>query len=629
MEYGVVVIGGGHAGIEAAHASAKLGVRTAMVTMDLDAIGRMSCNPAIGGVAKGQLVRDIDALGGLMGKIADQCGIHFRMLNASKGPAVWGPRAQMDMEAYAEAMQNTLRAMPALQLLRGELASLNPLAYGGFQLKLLEGQSFLARAVVITSGTFLGAVMYTGLKSTPGGRVGEPAAAELAQNLKDLGLKTRRLKTGTPARLKADSIDYSRVEEQPGDEIPFPFSFQTRQPLRNSAVCWITHTSENTHAILREGFAESPMFTGVIQGIGPRYCPSIEDKVTRFADKLSHHLFLEPEGLHNGRIYVNGFSSSLPAEIQDRALRTVAGLENCQVIRYGYAVEYDSVDATQLHPTYMVRDLPGLFFAGQVNGTSGYEEAAGQGLLAGINAAQFVQQRASFFLDRAESYLGVMTDDLVRMPLDEPYRLFTSRSEYRLHIRQDNAEQRLLKKGFDLGLQDEGVWKQFEDRQIKLATFQRQLEERKVNPAEVETLLSNSGSAGLQESVAAMGLLKRPHINIRNLTEALGMEMTLNRQEEVFFEAETKYQGFVERQEREISRSIRLGHWQIPADFDFNQALALSKEARLKLAKHRPLTVAQAQSTAGVTPADISALIMYLQASLKDSGIQSTDFNQT
>lgn len=624
MEFGVVVIGGGHAGIEAAHASAKLGVATAMVTMDLQAIGRMSCNPAIGGVAKGQLVRDIDALGGLMGWVADQAGIHFRMLNASKGPAVWGPRAQMDMEAYAETMQTVLGKQPNLQLLAGELQSLHPRADGRFDLRIAQGLgrdsastlnllNVQAGAVVITSGTFLGAVMYTGLKCTTGGRVGEPAAIELAHNLKDLGIKTRRLKTGTPARLVAASLDYAQVETQAGDEIPYPFSFRTLKPVTNKAVCWITHTNEKTHAILREGFDQSPMFTGAIQGVGPRYCPSIEDKVNRFADKTSHHLFLEPEGLGNGRIYVNGFSSSLPADVQDRALRTVPGLQHCEVLRYGYAVEYDAVDATQLHPTYGMRSLPGLFFAGQVNGTSGYEEAAGQGLLAGINAARHVLELEPFLIDRSESYLGVMTDDLVRLDLDEPYRLFTSRSEYRLHIRQDNAEERLLMKGHAANLIDDETARRFAARQERMAAFHETLEKHKAKPADVDALLAEAGSAALHEPVNALSLLRRPHVTVAGLVQALGLENPLNRTELVEFEAREKYRGFAERQEREIARSQRLAHWRIPEGFNYGEALALSHEARGKLQKLKPLTVGEAQGIAGVTPADISALLMYLQ----------------
>jgi len=612
MRFDVVVIGGGHAGIEAANASASMGAATAMITMDLAAIGRMSCNPAIGGVAKGQLVRDLDALGGLMGLVADKAGIQFRMLNASKGPAVWGPRAQMDMEAYAECMQFHLRRLPLLTLIPGELEGLKPLLGGGYALALKSGQSLETKALVITSGTFLGAVMYTGLTATPGGRIGEPAAAELARNLRDLGIKTRRLKTGTPARLAADSIDYSQVEEQAGDTFPFPFSFRTERPLANSAVCWLTHTHAETHEILREGFDQSPMYTGVIQGIGPRYCPSIEDKVTRFADKTSHHLFLEPEGLNNGRIYVNGFSSSLPADVQDRALRTIQGLRDCRVLRYGYAVEYDSVDATQLHPTYAVRHMPGLYFAGQVNGTSGYEEAAGQGLMAGINAALWIKGAEPFILDRSESYIGVMTDDLIRTHLDEPYRMFTSRSEYRLHLRQDNAEERLLAKGYALSLIDADTLKKFASRQEKMTRLGKDLEARKAKPAEVEALIVGVGSSPLSESVSAMQLLRRPHIELQPLLDALAMTNPLSRLESLSFTARERYRGFSERQEREIARSTRLAHLKIPPEFDFAAAKALSNEARNKLSQYRPLTVGEAQNLPGITPADISALLMYL-----------------
>ncbi len=614
QKFEVVVIGGGHAGIEAAWASAKLGRTTAMVTLDVEAIGRMSCNPAIGGVAKGQLVRDLDALGGLMGLAADSAGIQFRMLNSSKGPAVWGPRAQMDMEEYARFMQAYLRRMPDLALIGGELLDFTRQPDGGFVLDLSNGGKLACRALIITSGTFLGAVMYTGLNPIPGGRVGEPAAERLSVTLREQGLQTRRLKTGTPARLVADSLDYSRVEEQQGDEIPFPFSFRTQQPLKNRAICWITHTNENTHAILREGFDESPMFTGAISGIGPRYCPSIEDKIGRFADKASHHLFLEPEGLGNNRIYVNGFSSSLPAEIQDRALRTVPGLEACRVIRYGYAVEYDSVDALQLHPTMECRDMPGLYFAGQVNGTSGYEEAAAQGLMAGINAALRLADKEPFLLARSESYIGVLCDDLVSTDLDEPYRMFTSRAEYRLHLRQDNAEERLLEKGRNLGLVDEDVLRNFEASRSRIEALRRRLKDFRVAPQTFTETFAGREFSPLSAPTDALSLLKRPDVGMRELLALTGWTTELDRGELLNLEASESYRGFYERQLREIERTRRLSELRIPAEFDYAAAHALSTEARQKLAVRRPLTVGLAQRIAGVTPADISGLLFHLQA---------------
>jgi tRNA uridine 5-carboxymethylaminomethyl modification enzyme len=610
--YDTVVIGGGHAGIEAAHASARLGARTAMVSMDVKAIGRMSCNPAIGGVAKGQLVRDLDALGGLMGVASDIAGIQFRMLNLSKGPAVWGPRAQMDMELYADTMQSLLRATPNLDLLDGELEDFRRDADGVFHLDFGSRGAMTCRALIITSGTFLGAVMHTGLNRTKGGRVGEAAADRLSASIRALGIRTRRLKTGTPARLAADSIDYAATEIQHGDPEPWPFSFRTSVPLKNHATCWITHTNEATHAILREGFDRSPMFTGVIQGIGPRYCPSIEDKICRFADKDSHHLFLEPEGLGNGRIYVNGFSSSLPSEIQDRALRTIPGLKDCRVLRYGYAVEYDAVESTQLDPTYACKDVPGLYFAGQVNGTSGYEEAAAQGLMAGINAALAVKGKPPFLLGRSESYIGVLTDDLVSLELEEPYRMFTSRAEYRLHLRQDNAEERLLRKGHELGLIDEGTFAKFEAWKAKLDGARATLGRSRAFGPDVDGYLAACGSAPLDEATTALSLLRRPDVGLPGLAACLGLELGLSGKEMLIVEAAERYRGFWDRQLKEIERNKRLEGLRIPAGFDYAKAHALSTEARQKLAARRPLTVGLAQRIAGVTPADISGLIFHI-----------------
>lgn len=637
--FDVVVIGGGHAGIEAAHAAARMGCRTAMITMDLKAIGRMSCNPSIGGLAKGQLVRDIDALGGLMGLVADQAGIHFRMLNHTKGPAVWGPRAQMDMDEYASIMQDILGRTSNLTLIAGELTDFTRDADGRFRLFVEatgpgrgEGgggseRTLGCRALIITSGTFLGAVMHTGLAAETGGRAGEPAAVKLAQTLKGLGLKTRRLKTGTPARLAADSIDYSQVTVQPGDATPFPFSFRTEKPPVNRAVCWISRTSSETHDILRTGFDRSPMFTGLISGIGPRYCPSIEDKIARFADRDSHQIFLEPEGLQQGsglagdRIYVNGFSSSLPAEVQDAALRTVPGLQHCRVLRYGYAVEYDAVDATQLHATFECRagadgapgGLSGLYFAGQVNGTSGYEEAAAQGLIAGINAALKIRGAEPFILSRAESYIGVMADDLVHLEIDEPYRMFTSRAEYRLHLRQDNAEERLLEKGHALGLVDDTVLAKYRDRVARLAAVRDRLAQAKVTPDVINPFLAAHGGAPVAESLQALSLLRRPEVTLRELARHLDIPLdSLSTPEVVALEAGEKYQGFLERQRREIDRTLKLASLRIPDDFDYATAKGLSGEAVQKLARRRPLTVGDAGRIAGVTSADISTLIYHL-----------------
>ncbi len=621
--YDVVVIGGGHAGIEAAHASARMGMRTALMSMDSRAVGRMSCNPAIGGVAKGQLVRDLDALGGVMGVVADIAGIQFRMLNLSKGPAVWGPRAQMDMELYADTIQGILRATPGLDIGDGELLDFRRLPDGSFDLDFGPHGKMQSRALIITSGTFLGAVMYTGLNATHGGRIGENAANDLSDTLRNMGVATRRLKTGTPARLAADTIDYTAVEVQHGDAEPYPFSFRTEKPLRNSATCWITHTSEATHAILRTGFDRSPMFTGTIKGIGPRYCPSIEDKICRFADKDSHHLFLEPEGLNNNRIYVNGFSSSLPADIQDAALRTIPGLAHCRVLRYGYAVEYDSVDATQLHPTYACKEFPGLYFAGQVNGTSGYEEAAAQGLMAGINAALAIRGDAPFLLGRSESYIGVLTDDLVSLDLEEPYRMFTSRAEFRLHLRQDNAEERLLVKGHALGMVPPETFDRYQAWRKRLDGVRQNLETSKVFGPEIDSFLAACGSAPLAEPSSALSLLRRPDVGLPGLLGVMGIQTDLLERELLVLEAAERYRGFWDRQLKEIERNKKLEGLRIPANFDYASAHALSTEARQKLARKRPLTVGLAQRISGVTPADISGLIFHINQrnSLSTSGI--------
>jgi len=552
-----------------------------------------------------------------MGLAADAAGIQFRMLNLSKGPAVWGPRAQMDMELYADTMQGFLRETPGLALLEGELADFRRDADGRFDLDFGPAGRMHCRALIITSGTFLGAVMHTGLERTPGGRVGEAASNNLSRTIRDLGVRTRRLKTGTPARLAADAIDYAAVEVQHGDPDPHPFSFRTAAPVRNHAVCWITHTNAETHAILREGFDRSPMFTGAITGIGPRYCPSIEDKICRFADKDSHHLFLEPEGLANGRIYVNGFSSSLPAEIQDRALRTIPGLEKCRVLRYGYAVEYDSVESTQLHPTYACKDIPGLYFAGQVNGTSGYEEAAAQGLMAGINAALAIRGDGPFLLGRSESYIGVLTDDLVSLELEEPYRMFTSRAEYRLHLRQDNSEERLMEKGHRLGMVDEASFSRFSDWRARLGRTREALGSARAFGPEVDAYLAACDSAPLDEAVTALSLLRRPNVGLRGLLESLSLETDLSGREMLVLEASERYRGFWDRQLKEIERNKRLEGLRIPDGFDYAAAHALSTEARQKLALKRPLTVGTAQRISGVTPADISGLIFHINHGAK------------
>ena len=618
----IVVVGGGHAGIEACHAAWRMGMRVALVTYSKAGIGRMSCNPAIGGVGKGQIVRDIDALGGLMGRMADATGIQFRMLNDSKGPAVWGPRCQSDMEAYSRLAQETLSQCNGLRIIEDEVCALTPLAGSSrWNVTLAQSGVLETKAVVLTTGTFLSARMFTGLDTTVGGRVGESSADMLSQSLQGLGIKLRRLKTGTPSRLDPASIDYAACQVQHGDPEPYPFCWSTLAPLHNSAVCWITRTTERTHAILRTGFAQSPMFTGRIKGLGPRYCPSIEDKINRFADKDSHQLFLEPEGDDAGRIYVNGFSSSLPAEVQLEALRSIPGLESCRVLQVGYAVEYESVDATQLHPTLECREWPGLHFAGQVCGTSGYEEAAGQGLVAGLNAALKILGREPFLLGRSESYLGVMLDDLVTMALEEPYRMFTSRAEHRLFLRYDNASQRLTAKGRELGLVQDDQWNAFQVSQARIHDSVRFLEQNGPTLEEANRILQGSGQSLLSERPRWIHLLRRPGVDAALVFRAAGLEETLLRGERLHILSEELYRGFYERQEREIQQQRRLENLRIPADIDYAQITALSFEARQKLARQRPLTVGLAARVPGVRPADVSVLIHWLnQKSPADAG---------
>ncbi len=611
-EFDIVVVGAGHAGIEAAYSGARLGLNVALITMDAQAIGRMSCNPAIGGVAKGQIVRDIDALGGLMGRFSDQAGIQFRMLNESKGPAVWGPRAQEDMDLYSKLAGEHIHSVENLEVIEGELAFFER-TNEKYQIKTVSGDEYVTSALIITAGTFLDALMHVGESKTAGGRVGEAASVDLAHCIQKCGVKARRLKTGTPARLKASSIDFSQTEIQYGDEEPYPFSTYTKTNLVNKATCWIVRTSAETHEIIKSGFDRSPLFTGVIKGLGPRYCPSIEDKVSRFPDRTSHQLFLEPEGINNERIYLNGFSSSLPEDVQDAALRTLPGFKDVEVIRYGYAVEYDAIYATQLQPTLECKDVPGLYFAGQVNGTSGYEEAAGQGLIAGINAALKIQGKEPFILGRSESYIGVMIDDLVTLDIDEPYRMFTSRAEYRLFLRQDNAEKRLTDKGFDLGLVDTDHYDAFKAGQERIHQARLFLESTLVAMDVVNPYLESVGSSLLKESVRAIVLVKRPHVAFEKILEISGFDLELTRGETLSLYADILYMGFYERQEREIEKQKRLETMRFPEGFDFMAAEALSMEARQKLTKFKPMTLGQASKVAGVRPTDVSALMYYLE----------------
>lgn len=627
-EYDVVVVGGGHAGIEATHAAWKLGVKTAMLTMDVKAIGRMSCNPAVGGLAKGQIVRDIDALGGLMGLLTDKAGIQFRMLNMSKGPAVWGPRAQCDMKYYSEVARETLESLPGLSIIQGELASFERMPDGRLEITLLNGDRYITRAIVVTSGTFLASKMFTGLETSIGGRVGEPSSDRLSECLQANGIRLRRLKTGTPSRLDPDSIDFDECDVQHGDENPWPMSDrhfddgaiadhfwgdQENKFVRNDCVCWITRTNLKTHEILRSGFKDSPMFSGRIHGKGPRYCPSIEDKINRFGDRDGHQLFLEPEQADIGRVYINGFSSSLPADIQLQAIHTIQGLTHARVLQIGYAVEYDSVDATQLYPTFECKNVPGLYFAGQVCGTSGYEEAAGQGLMAGINAALKVKGEEPFILGRSESYLGVMVDDLVNVLLDEPYRMFTSRAEYRLFLRSDNAEARLKEKARKIGMIGDIAWADWERRRAQMESLKIRLNQESATPAEANQILEAGGQALATERTRWINVLRRPGIDPETFFKVAVPDVAISRRDQWHLYAEELYAGFFDRQEREIDDQKKMESVKLSPDMDYMQISAISIESRQRLNAQKPLTLGQASRIPGVRLADITVLAHWLE----------------
>ena len=611
--FDVVVIGGGHAGIEAAHAAWKIGVKTAMITMELDAIGRMSCNPAVGGVSKGQIVRDIDAMGGLMGLLTDKAGIQFRMLNLSKGPAVWGPRAQCDLKAYSRIARETLENCKGMHLIQGELAAFDRMPNGKMELTLLSGERFETKTLVITSGTFLASKMFTGLETSIGGRVGEPSADALSKSILSNGLRLRRLKTGTPSRLDPSTINFNILQEQPGDENPWPMSDRSTGPIDNGNCCWITRTNIKTHDILRSGFKDSPMFSGRIKGKGPRYCPSIEDKINRFGDKDGHQLFLEPETKDVERVYLNGFSSSLPAEIQLDALHTIQGLEKVRVMQIGYAVEYDSIDATQLYPTFECKTIPGLYFAGQVCGTSGYEEAAGQGMIAGINAALKTQNAEPFMLGRSESYIGVMADDLSHFLLDEPYRMFTSRAEYRLFLRSDNADSRLKDRARKIGMIDDAQYAAWEARKAEMARVQKYLAETPVTAAEINPFLEAAGQAPTRESIRLNTVLRRPGIDPEAFFQKFVPNSKLIRRDMWNLFAEEAYAGFFARQAKEIEHEKKMDRIKLAPDTDFSQISALSIESRERLAEARPLTVGSASRIPGIRPSDIMVLTHWVE----------------
>jgi tRNA uridine 5-carboxymethylaminomethyl modification enzyme len=599
--YDIVIIGGGHAGAEAAWAASHLGASVALITLDPAKIGAMSCNPAIGGLAKGQMVREIDALGGLMGIATDNTGIQFRMLNRSKGPAVWGPRAQCDKYRYAAEVQRLLSTCANLGIVRGEVAAIE--AHGGdavSAVQLADGTRLECRAVVVTTGTFLRALMHTGERKSEGGRVGEASARGLSGCLERLGLELGRLKTGTPPRLDRKTIDFSKFEEQPGDEDPAPFSFlneygsKSFTPPSNQIHCWITETNSAIHNIIRANLHRAPMYSGQIASTGPRYCPSIEDKVVRFTDKQSHHIFLEPEGLDTDEIYCNGISTSLPADVQEAMIRLMPGLENAKILRHGYAVEYDMVWPTQIRSTLETKKVRGLFLAGQINGTSGYEEAAAQGLVASINAVRYARGDATdFVLRRDQAYIGVLIDDLVTKPPTEPYRMFTSRAEHRLHLRADNADDRLTPIAREVGLVDDSRWSQFTARRDAIA-------------AATETLQTTRIGAD-----TAMEWLRRPE----NSWNALPMAKRAGDDVGRLIETRAKYAGYIVRQDKAIERFAKLEEKLIPPSTDYASVAGLRNEARQKLIKFTPRSLGQALRISGITPADVTVLAVHLDRS--------------
>ena len=616
--YDVIVVGGGHAGSEAAAASANMGAKTLLITMNLQNIAQMSCNPAMGGIAKGQIVREIDALGGYSGIVTDKTAIQFKMLNKSKGPAMWSPRAQSDRMQFAECWRMILEQTEKLDFFQD---SVNGLLFDEDRIvgvKTALGIEIKAKSVVITAGTFLNGLIHIGEKTFGGGRVGESSSTGITEDLVKKGFEAGRMKTGTPPRVDGRSLDYSKMEEQPGDEFPVKFSYlPSTKPLTNQRSCYLTYTNQKVHDLLREGFDRSPMFNGRIQSTGPRYCPSVEDKINRFASKERHQIFVEPEGWNTVEIYVNGFSTSLPEDIQDKAIRAIEGFENVKFFRYGYAIEYDYFPPTQLSHSLETKLIKNLFFAGQINGTTGYEEAAAQGLMAGINAALKVQEKEPFILKRNEAYIGVLIDDLITKGTEEPYRMFTSRAEYRTLLRQDNADLRLTPKGFEIGLASKERMERVLDKQRKTDLLIAFLENTSIKPEEINPILEDKGLALVSQSLKLFKIATRPQLAFDDLKDIAALKEFVNTNEidaEIIEQAEIhlKYSGYIDKEKNNADKLNRLENVLIPSSFDYHKLNSLSTEARQKLTKIKPTSISQASRISGVSPSDISVLLVYM-----------------
>ena len=615
--YDVIVIGGGHAGSEAAAASANMGATTLLITMNLQNIAQMSCNPAMGGIAKGQIVREVDALGGYSGIVTDKTAIQFKMLNKSKGPAMWSPRAQSDRMMFAEAWRTMLEQTKNIDFYQD---SVNGLLFDGDKIagvKTALGLHIKAKTVIVTAGTFLNGLIHIGEKTFGGGRAGEGSSTGITEDLVAKGFESGRMKTGTPPRVDGRSLDYSKMEEQPGDEITTTFSYLDTKPLTKQRSCYLAHTNKEVHDILREGFDRSPMFNGRIQSTGPRYCPSIEDKIDRFASKDKHQIFVEPEGWTTEEIYVNGFSTSMPEDIQDKAIRLIPGFENVKFFRYGYAIEYDYFPPTQLKHSLETKLVENLFFAGQINGTTGYEEAAAQGLMAGVNAALKTQNKQPFILKRSEAYIGVLIDDLITKGTEEPYRMFTSRAEYRTLLRQDNADLRLTPLGYEIGLASEERLIKVQAKKLKTARLIKFLEETSVTKEQINPILERKGLSTINQSVKLYKIAARPQLSLIDFKEIESLQafFILEEVDESIIEQveiHLKYSGYIEKEKSNADKLNRLENVMIPQTFNYTKVKSLSYEAREKLTKIQPTTISQASRISGVSPSDISVLLVYM-----------------